>query len=208
MTSIEKFEFSETNSSSNNLRLIIEENVNYIVPILFYICGLFCASFTYKSIKIDGLKDLLKGVFVKNSVDLFNVFAEQLSVYLIVFTFTILIGLCVIGFPIINCLPLLFGFVIGIKVSLYYNLYNFKGVGYSLLMIIPEFAFVVVVLIFTIEKARGLSKLIYDKTKNKTNEELNSSSFLKSFLFYLMLIIMICGVNSLLVYLFGTIVKL
>lgn len=152
--------------------------------------------------------DTFKKVFAFDTSSLFNIFLDRLTIYLLVYIIAILVGLCVIGFPVINSLPLCVGFIIGLKLCYYYSLYKIKGVSFSVLMIIPETSFVLVVIINTIKSARELSKDIYDRAIQNNNNELNRAGYLKNFLYYLLLIIIISAVNSLLIYVFNFVIKI
>jgi hypothetical protein len=102
------------------------------------------------------------------------------------------------------------GFEIALKVSFYYTNYSVKGIGYAVLMIIPESAALITVLLFTIKTSLELSKKIYNITSKKTDmlEEVNLKTYLKSFLIYGILITIIVAGNSLISYLLNSIISI
>lgn len=157
---------------------------------------------------MDKYTNVLSRIFVFETSTLFNIFIDRLIIYILVYVISILVGLCVIGFPVINTLPLCIGFIIGMKICYYYCSYKIKGVSFSVLMIIPETSFVLVVLINTIKTAKELSKDIYDRAVQNKSNEINRAGYLKNFIYYLILIIIISAVNSLLIYVFNFVIKI
>lgn len=188
---------------------IAEENASFIYSTLFYIAGLLAGSLLFKTLGLAKYDEIFKAFLLENADKFLSVFLEKLAIYLIIYVVTILIGLCIIGFPIINIIPLLCGFEIALKLCYYYNLYNSKGIGYSLLMIVPQAAAFITVLFFTIEQAKLFSKTIFDAATNKINSsELVLTSYLKSFLINAVIVLVITSINSLLIYLFNSIISI
>lgn len=185
-----------------------DKNISYIYPLIFYIAGILCSTLLFRGLSMIKYTNALSKVFAFDTSSLFNIFLDRLIIYLLVYVISILVGLCVIGFPVINTLPLCIGFIIGIKICYYYCSYKMKGISFSVLMIIPETSFVLVVLINTIKTARELSKDIYDRALQNKSNEIDRAGYLKSFLYYLLLIIIISAVNSLLIYVFNFVIKI
>lgn len=184
---------------------ILSKSYDYIFPTFFYIAGLILGSMLYKNLNLDNLMKLLIANEGKN---IESIFLSKISIYLILYTITILIGLCIVGFPVIQIIPLLTGFCISIKIAYYYNLYSIKGVGFSALAIIPQISAFMIALILTTIKAKSLSKNVYDLAHNKSINEINTTSYLKSFTLYFVAIIIICIVNSLMLYILNSIITL
>lgn len=187
----------------------LEKNKEYIFLLLIYVAGLLAGSLLFKSLDLSKYSSYVSDFLTVKGDSLLSVAVDRLSVYLIIYVFTILLGLCIIGFPIINLVPLLCGFEVAIKIAFYYNLYSLKGIGYSLLMIVPEASAFMVILFFTIASSKELSKNIFDISLQKnTEKQLDLKDYLKSFLIYGAEIIVISFVNSLIIYLFNSIIKI
>lgn len=196
---IRKFDFEQ----------IISENLSFIVYICVYSAGLVVGAMLYKNIctKIDS--ELFNNLFNYQTTVFLDTFFSRLSIYLSVYLITVLVGLCVIGYPIVCTIPFLCGFEIALKLSYFYNLYNFKGFGYSILIIIPESSVFILVLIYAIKSAGEMSKnLMQIARNNEPNRELSMKNYLKSFLIYGGEIIVISLINALLIYAFNQIIQL
>lgn len=188
---------------------LINENLSFIVYILVYTAGMLAGTMLYKNIctKIDS--ELFDSIFNYQASVFLDIFFSRLSIYMSVYLITVLVGLCVIGYPIVCSIPLLCGFEIALKLSYFYNLYNFKGFGYSLLIIIPESSMFILVLIYAIKSAGDMSKnLMQIARNNEPNRELSMKNYLKGFLIYGGEIIVISLINALLIYAFNQIIQL
>lgn len=186
-----------------------ESNKQYIYLILIYISGLLAGTLLFRSLNLIRFSSTIGEILAIKSDSLLAVFTDRLSVYLLIYVFTILLGLCIIGFPIINLVPFLCGFEISIKIAYYFNIYSLKGIGYSLLMIVPETAAFMVILFFTICSSKSLSKSIFDISLQKNPEkQLILKDYFKSFLIYGAGIAAISFVNSVIIFLFNSIIKI
>lgn len=192
-----------------DIEQLINENLSYIVYICVYFAGLIIGSLLYKNIYTRINNELFEDVFNYQSDDFLETFFSKLSIYLSVYLITVLIGLCVIGYPIVCSVPFLCGIEIALKLSYFYNLYNFKGFGYSLLIIIPEASMFILVLIYAIKSAGDMSKnLMQIARNNASNNEVSIKSYLKSFLIYGSEIIAISLINAVLIHAFNQIIRL
>ena len=192
-----------------DIEQLINENLSYIVYICVYFAGLIIGSLLYKNIYTRINNELFEDVFNYQSDDFLETFFSKLSIYLSVYLITVLIGLCVIGYPIVCSVPFLCGIEIALKLSYFYNLYNFKGFGYSLLIIIPEASMFILVLIYAIKSAGDMSKnLMQIARNNASNNEVSIKSYLKSFLIYGSEIIVISLINAVLIHAFNQIIRL
>ncbi len=188
---------------------LIEKNKEYIYLLLFYISGLLTGSLLFNSLNLSEYSSYISDLLTIKNDSLLSITVDRLSLYFFVYVFAILLGLCIIGFPIINFLPLLCGFEVAIKIAFYYNLYSIKGIGYSFLMIAPETAAFMVILFFTISASKKLSKNIFTTSIQKDIEnQIILTDYLKLFLKYGAEIIIISFVNSLIIYLFNSIIKI
>ena len=192
-----------------DIEQLINENLSYIVYICVYFAGLIIGSLLYKNIYTRINNELFEDVFNYQSDDFLETFFSKLSIYLSVYLITVLIGLCVIGYPIVCSVPFLCGIEIALKLSYFYNLYNFKGFGYSLLIIIPEASMFILVLIYAIKSAGDMSKNLMQIARNNVpNNEVSIKSYLKSFLIYGSEIIVISLINAVLIHAFNQIIRL
>lgn len=192
-----------------DIEQLINENLSYIVYICVYFAGLIIGSLLYKNIYTRINNELFEDVFNYQADDFLETFFSKLSIYLSVYLITVLIGLCVIGYPIVCSVPFLCGIEIALKLSYFYNLYNFKGFGYSLLIIIPEASMFILVLIYAIKSAGDMSKNLMQIARNNvSNNEVSIKSYLKSFLIYGSEIIVISLINAVLIHAFNQIIRL
>ena len=192
-----------------DIEQLINENLSYIVYICVYFAGLIIGSLLYKNIYTRINNELFEDVFNYQSDDFLETFFSKLSIYLSVYLITVLIGLCVIGYPIVCSVPFLCGIEIALKLSYFYNMYNFKGFGYSLLIIIPEASMFILVLIYAIKSAGDMSKNLMQIARNNVpNNEVSIKSYLKSFLIYGSEIIVISLINAVLIHAFNQIIRL
>lgn len=198
------------NSKPNiNISDEIIKNKNLIYPLLFYISGLLLGSVLYTAISKTAVFDLMESIFKLQNEEFLELFINKFSTYFSVFTITILFGMCLVGFPFINFIPLLCGIEIALRISYFYVNYSAKGIGYSLLMIIPESAAFLLVLIHTIDKSNSLSKSIFSITMKKNeNIDFQPVVYLKSFGLYAVLIIIISAVNALVTYLLENLISI
>ena len=135
-----------------------EKDLIYLL--LFYFSGLVIGSFGFQLIKNDFLIKSLKSILNLQSEELFSLFISNFAIYISLFSVAMLLGMCLIGYPVLNIIPLLLGCSIGIKVTYYYITFGEKGIGYSLLLVIPQAAAFITVLIYTIITSANLSKYI------------------------------------------------
>ncbi len=171
-----------------------KSNKVLIYSVLFYSAGLICGAFIYKRCKCDALNSL----FTISDNTFWQEFINNLSFYFLVFAVSVILGFCLIGFPFINLIPFVIGFQTGMEISYYYLSYGFKGFGYVILMIAPFVCVFLTVIVQTISKSYILSKYIYDLTIKKTDtaSEFNYKLYLKSYLIYALLIIIIALINT------------
>lgn len=183
-----------------------KNNKILIYSLVFYSAGLLCGGFVYKKCQCDALNSLFQ---ITN-----NNFGQQLinnlSFYFLFFAVSVILGLCLIGFPFINLLPFVIGIYTGMKISYYYVSFAFKGFGYSLLMIAPFICIYLTVVIQSISKSYSLSRQIYNLTVKKTDtaSDFDYKLYLKNFLIYSLLIIGIALINTALTQALSTIIAI
>lgn len=182
-----KTEEVEAEKESINFNALIYDNRTIIYSVLFYVAGLIFGAFIYAKFNGDALNSLiLSGISDKFLQQLVN----DLARYYLIFAITVLLGICLIGFPVINIIPLLLGFETAVRVTYYYFNYGMRGLGYTLLMIAPFSCVLLTVIILSIEKSFALSKTIYNITVKKQFDEqgISYKSYFKSYLLYGILI--------------------
>lgn len=189
----------ETEEISKNKIDVFELFSKYksiIYSVLFYLSGLILGSVIYTKFQSDTLNKL---ILSGTSDELLTQFVNDLSRYSLAFAASVLLGLCVLGFPVINFVPLLLGLLSASNISYYYCAYGIKGFGYSMLLIAPFSALLLTLIILTISKSFELSKRIYDITVKKDNQavEINYKEYLKSILIYGIFIVLAAFLEAL-----------
>lgn len=174
---------------------IFSENKTVIYSIIFFAAGLLCGALIYKKCRTEALDEMIKSAV---SNEFLNLFINNLGFYFFVFALTVLLGICLIGFPLINIVPFLIGFQAGLEIAYYYLNYSVKGFGYSLLMIAPFICTFLTVIMYTISLSSDLSRKIYNITLNKDIgcEKINYKSYMKKYALYALLIIVVALINS------------
>lgn len=173
-----------------------QKNKVLIYSIIFYSGGLISGGFIYKKCKSDTLSSIFEISHHGFSQELIN----NLSFYFLVFSVSVLLGLCLIGFPFMNLIPFTIGLQTGMKIGCFYISYGFRGFGYTLLMIAPFVCLFMTVIIQSISKSYMLSRHIYDLTIKKADTActFNYKLYLKSFAIYGLLIAAIALINTVL----------
>lgn len=202
---MEKLEFKKVKKEFNFFEFY-QKNKVLIYSIIFYAGGLISGAFVYKKCKCDALN----AVFEISSNNFMQEFVNNVSFYFLVFSISVVLGLCLIGFPFINLIPFAVGFHTGMKIGCYYILFGFKGFGYSLLMIAPFVCLFLTVITQSISKSYMLSKHIYNLTVKKTDTEshFDYKLYLKNFLLYSVLIVLIALINTALMQALSTIITI
>lgn len=174
---------------------IFSENKTVIYSIIFFAAGLLCGALIYKKCRTEALDEMIKSAV---SNEFLNLFINNLGFYFFVFALTVLLGICLIGFPLINIVPFLIGFQAGLEIAYYYLNYSVKGFGYSLLMIAPFICTFLTVIMYTISLSSDLSRKIYNITLNKDIgcEKINYKSYMKKYALYALLIVVVALINS------------
>lgn len=171
-----------------------KQNKTYIYSLFFYFAGLICGSFIYKKCQ----SDVLNSILAPNDDSFVQMLVNNLSVYFLLFAISVLLGLCLVGFPFINLIPMLIGFETSMKVAYYYINYGIKGAGYVLLMIAPFVCFYSTVIFYAISMSYTISKNIYSITikKEDLNEKFNYKLYLKKYLIYAGIIFIAAVINT------------
>lgn len=179
---------------SKDIIEIFKENKTIVYSVIFYAAGLLCGAYAYKKCQ----NDLLNNILSAKSEDFLQLLLNNLSIYFLIFTISVLLGVCLVGFPFINLIPLIIGFEAGMKISYFYINYNIKGIGYSLIMVAPFVCLFLSVIIYSISMSFEMSKRIYNITIKKTDitEDFNYRLYLKKYLIYAALIAVAALINT------------
>ena len=186
--------FEADSSDKKDLFTIFTENKTFLYSIIFYGAGLLCGSFIYKNCQ----NDVLDGILSAANQEFLQMFLNNLCLYMLVFAVSVLLGVCLVGFPVINLIPFVIGFASGMKVTFYYINHGVKGIGYSLLMVVPFVCLFLTVIIYSVSMSYEMSKNIYDITikKSDMSEEFSYKTYLKKYLAYAGLIIVVSLINT------------
>ena len=197
------------NQNKNSPLQIIIENKEYIYPLLFYAAGLIIASGGYRIISNSAISSLIKTVFSNKQIEFVEFFLNRFSVYMSLYVVCVFLGMCLVGFPFINIIMTLIGAELAIKTAYYYINFSAKGIGFALLMIIPEGAAIGTVLIYAIKTSNELSRRIFEiAAKNNTSEAVDIKYFLKRYLLFALIVLLITLVNALVSYFLSGIISI
>lgn len=198
---------SELTKNKLDISAIFEENKCYIPSILCYVFGLFLGSVIASKLNVySAINDL----FAIKSQSFLNIFTNNLCLFLCLYCVTVLLGVCIIGFPIINIIPFVIGIEIAIKISYFYTQFSTKGIGYCLLIVCPEASAFFTIILYTITNSNILSRNIFDiSTKNSDTLISNDiKMYLNNYLKYLVVIIFITIINTVAEFLLGQIISI
>ena len=123
---------------------------------LFYAVGLFIGAYFYKIAQSDKLNEL---VIIKDNT-FSNLMFSNFCAYFSLFLITAFLGFCLISAPLINIVPIFIGIATGSRLSYYFVNYDAKGVGYSLIMIVPYIALLITTIAYTMKVSVELSTKI------------------------------------------------
>ena len=191
----DKTEKAEIKKEKKSLYEIFTEYKTVIYSSVFFAAGLLCGALLYKNCRTDALDEIIK---TAAGNDFLNLFINNLGFYFLVFALTVLLGICLVGFPIINAVPLIIGVQAGLEIAYYYLNFGFKGFGYCILMIAPFVSSFLTVIVYTVSLSSELSRKIYDLTigKKDTAEKIEYKKYMKKYLLYAIMIVIVALVNS------------
>lgn len=194
-------------SKKNNVWDLINVNSIYIILVSFFASGLIFGTFSYRSISENLSMGEFSNVFISNQTEFLNAFINYTFVYGLTFLVILFSGFCVFGSLLLYAIPVLCGFEISIKLSYYYTLYNMKGIGYSLLTIIPEFALFMIITIFGINCSIVLNKRLLRLLKDNTGRGVDLKFYLRDYAIFAVGIVLASLINSLSVCLFSSLIQ-
>lgn len=183
-------------------------NKSFIYSVIFYIAGLLLGALIYSQLNDSAAKLISKAVNPITS-DFKKMFFSTVAVYIAVFVFVVIFGVSLFGFRFINCIPLLIGFAVSLKISYFYTSYSANGITYCALLVIPQSCVFAETIIYTIKSSSLMSRQIYNSTTKKSDtEDFNLKLYLKDFVIYIVVIIVISALNSLITSSLVTIIKI
>lgn len=176
---LKEFEVHENEPEEKTFSFDLNEYKSIIYTAIFYTFGLFVGAYFYKVSPTDTLNALLK----PEESTLLSMFISNFCIYFSLYVLVVFLGFCLIGYPIINIIPTLIGIATGLESAFLYVNYSVKGIGYSLVMIIPYAALFLTVIAFTIKLSTSLSKQLISITKkNDECNELDLKPYVKKYL--------------------------
>ena len=188
---------------------IITQEKELVYSVLFYAAGLLVGSFGFTLIKSEVLTNGIKALYTPQTGNLYSLLICNFALYISVFAVTVLLALFLIGYPVINAVPLVIGCAVGLKLAYFYITYGVKGIGYSLLLVIPQAAIFTTVVLYTIRQSAIISKYILKCVSSKeAGEPLKIKSLLKSYIVYTLAVTLAAFANALFTYLFSGIIRI
>ena len=183
-------------------------NKSFIYSVIFYIAGLLLGALIYSQLN-DSAAELISKAVNPITSDFKKMFFSTVAVYIAVFVFVVIFGVSLFGFRFINCIPLLIGFAVSLIISYFYTSYSANGITYCALLVIPQSCVFAETIIYTIKSSSLMSRQIYNSTTKKSDtEDFNLKLYLKDFVIYIVVIIVISALNSLITSSLVTIIKI
>ena len=183
-------------------------NKSFIYSVIFYIAGLLLGALIYSQLN-DSAAQLISKAVNPITSDFKKMLFSTVAVYIAVFVFVVIFGVSLFGFRFINCIPLLIGFAVALKISYFYTSYSANGITYCALLVIPQSCVFAETIIYTIKSSSLMSRQIYNSTTKKSDtEDFNLKLYLKDFVIYIVVIIVISALNSLITSSLVTIIKI
>ena len=183
-------------------------NKSFIYSVIFYIAGLLLGALIYSQLN-DSAAELISKAVNPITSDFKKMFFSTVAVYIAVFVFVVIFGVSLFGFRFINCIPLLIGFAVALKISYFYTSYSANGITYCALLVISQSCVFAETIIYTIKSSSLMSRHIYNSTTKKSDtEDFNLKLYLKDFVVYIVVIIVISALNSLITSSLVTIIKI
>ena len=188
-------------------------NKSFIYSVIFYIAGLLLGALIYSQLN-DSAAQLISKAVNPITSDFKKMFFSTVAALISpisfsFFVFVVIFGVSLFGFRFINCIPLLIGFAVALKISYFYTSYSANGITYCALLVIPQSCAFAETIIYTIKSSSLMSRQIYNSTTKKSDtEDFNLKLYLKDFVIYIVVIIVISALNSLITSSLVTIIKI
>lgn len=193
MEELKNVEFQIVNKKKLDINDFFECFRENIYSLLFYTFGLAIGAYLYKVSANDAINQSLTVTADSFYVELI----ANLILYLSVWLLLVLLGFSLIGFSVMNIVPLFAGLYYGLKSACYFSVYSGKGIGYIALAIAPISALFLVLIIYSISYNSKLSKSILSTIKDKEKDfTLTIKPMLLHIVIQLVLFLLISLINS------------
>lgn len=201
-------EIKEVGKKKFDFDSFFNNNKSFIYSVIFYVAGLLLGALIYSQLN-DSAAELISKAVNPITSDFKKMFFSTVAVYIAVFVFVVIFGVSLFGFRFVNCIPLIIGFAVALKISYFYTSYSANGITYCALLVIPQSCVFAETIIYTIKSSSLMSRHIYNSTTKKSDtEDFNLKLYLKDFVIYIVVIIVISALNSLITSSLVTIIKI
>ncbi len=193
MEELENINFEIVNDKKFDFKTFFQNNKESVYSIIFYVFGLILGSYFYAVSKSEAVNTVLTEVTKSFSVAV----VANLMLYLSLFLLIVLMGFSLIGFAVMNFIPVIAGIFYGMKCACYFSLYSGKGIGYILLLIAPVSALLISLIVYALSCNSKFSKNIYEAVKNKNRDNTFSvKSLLIEIIIQLVLFSVLAVINA------------
>lgn len=154
---------------------------------MFFIIGISSGAFTIRALGEYQKQELIN--YIQNSFQILNhqpvkevsVFKQSILNNLQTGAFIWILGITVIGIPIILILIAIRGFIIGFTVGFFIDQLGIKGMLFSLISVLPQNIFIIPGILVVAVIGISFSKMII---RNKINKSYNTHNIFKQFILY------------------------
>lgn len=174
---------------------------NQIVIIVFviYVFGLIAGSVCYNSIDSESVKAVTDELLSFKQKTFTQQLVNDLCLNMTMYFLTFIFGLCCIGLPAVSLMPFLIGIINSVKISYFYLNYGTKGIGYTLLMILPGASMFVAVSVLSACDGIDMSRVLFKAAfRGGSFDKSLAFQYLKEFSFFGIATIVISVLNALL----------
>ncbi len=181
---------------------ILSKKIIILVVFIVFILGLLFGSIyitllnnSNKKVVLDSVNNYYSSFNKISITDKFNIFKSNLSSNLIYYIVMWLLGLSIIGLPIIVFMVFMRFFVTGFNISSLFACYKLKGLKYVLVYLVPSNIILLLLSIFLGIYSVNISiRLATNIIKKKT---INFGTFMGKYFFILLISILVVVITSL-----------
>lgn len=184
-----------------DFRRVITDNYRIIVILIIFAFGVIYSLLSYQSAHSGDsslLALLAKQYEMKAEQTFLDCFYNALINNGIYFLTVFLCGLCAIGFPMVICVPFVYGMTCGFQITYLYITYQAKGIGYAALMIAPMAILFGTILLFATEQGLIMSWDILSALQDGKRSNITITTYLKRFFIFAIAMLSITALLSLL----------
>lgn len=186
---------------SFNLKEIITDNYKIILILIVFALGIIYSLLSYQTAH-SGTSPLLtllsKQYEIKSEQAFLDSFYNALTVNGIYFIIVFLFGLCAIGFPVVICMPFIYGMTCGFQITYLYITYQAKGIGYAALMVLPMAILFGIILLLATEQGVTMSWDILSAIQDGRKPGITITVYLKRFFIFAIAVIAVTALVTLL----------